>query len=975
MATVKGKIRLCQTSLDNFNAEQINGSPFYNRYVEFLRVFNKHLQEFNPEVVFAQPEINEAKGALDWYIPHPQESPETLFDIKSQSLDKYNRYCTERDNLLKKLKEISLCVSNPQEKDYLDCAIKYLNCEYADQVTYCYDDKITFGVWGMKMRKGRDITTIITDDVKDHRTHTVTFVIEGNGTIEGNNSIIRKHGYCLQGRDIPEIKAALHHSFVEWQPEAPQGKPVNTDLIYTAICKRTDDYQIEFISSEGGNIIGTSIVTKKSGESIIQTDIPEVEALSGFHFVGWSPMPVFDEVVSDDMRFIAQFEKEENGEEPSIPPIIPVPPSDLLHHVQFDAGENGQLKGNGSFDIKDGEHIPQGMIPTVEPKSGYKFIGWDKSPYNAVIDGDKLFTAQYEQHIPWYRRWWLWLAGLFAGKGCLKWLLWLLLAILLCWLLSWLLRGCVGCSGVGGIGHPAVNGVVPIDTITRVDNSVVDDNGYTRPVTDNTGRLPEDGSVTAPVLGEGGIEPPIISQPGTPNIIANRLFLFMEDENGDIDGLARDFKQVYPGDQYSIIGYDKEVKLLVIQVPENERDEIRQTINSRIPNHKFIVFDEEIYELNGYVSEKAEDMGWHLDAIHLKQGWTYTKGDSKVRVAVVDDGIQSDHPMFKGRIADAYNVYTQNNKLSVGDGHGTHTAGLAVGSSEFYSKGASGVAPNCTLIPVQVFDNKQCPLSALIAGVMYAVHHDADVVNISIGPSFQGLNVLPVEQQEEIAGSQFRNVAALWARVCKLAAKKKTILVFAAGNDDILTSIPPENRNESSIVVTAVDKRMFPTNFTNYGPCSDISAPGKNIYSAFPTNSYQSCDGTSMAAPIVTGTIALMKSIKKDLTVEQARNALFSTGADVYGWIPPMVLVDKVLAATKAGNFNRIEREGKSVPDGVDVHLHSGQIPINQGGQVIIDNPPVTTPGPEPDYDEIRRLIKEHEDAIRELKKKLPENK
>ena len=88
-----------------------------------------------------------------------------------------------------------------------------------------------------------------------------------------------------------------------------------------------------------------------------------------------------------------------------------------------------------------------------------------------------------------------------------------------------------------------------------------------------------------------------------------------------------------------------------------------------------------------------------------------------------------------------------------------------------------------------------------------------------------------------------------------------------------------------------------------------------------------------------------------------------------------MVLVDKVLAATKAGNFNRIEREGKSVPDGVDVHLHSGQIPINQGGQVIIDNPPVTTPGPEPDYDEIRRLIKEHEDAIRELKKKLPENK
>lgn len=129
--------------------------------------------------------------------------------------------------------------------------------------------------------------------------------------------------------------------------------------------------------------------------------------------------------------------------------------------------------------------------------------------------------------------------------------------------------------------------------------------------------------------------------------------------------------------------------------------------------------------------------------------------------------------MFNGRIVDAYNVFTQNNTLSIGQGHGTHTAGLAVGSADYYNKGASGVAPNCKLMPIQVFDNGKCPLSAMVAGVMYALHHDADVVNISIAPSFKGLNVLPVTQQDQIARTQFHNVAALWARVSKLAAKKR----------------------------------------------------------------------------------------------------------------------------------------------------------------------------------------------------------
>lgn len=735
-------------------------------------------------------------------------------------------------------------------------------------------------------------------------------------------------------------------------------------------------HKIRFEAGEHGTISSLDKVINKVDKTVLaETDIPKVSVNEGWLFTGWSPEPL-GHTVTSDTTFTAQYK--ELPQVPPAPPIPPLPPIPSSYDCYFDAGEHGDIIGNNNFTVTENTVLEANNVPQVKPHKGYEFKGWDISPFGRNIDSDTVFTAQYEKKIPWYRRWWLGLAGLFASKGCLKWLLWFLLAILLGLLALWLLKGCNSCSGL----REPVNGVVPIAPIICPDGKVIDDNGMTKPVTGEDGKLPDGNSVVAPVMGEDGKTPTVIEQPGMPDILANRLFLFMEDETGDLEGLARDFKQAYPGEQYNIIGYDKEVKLLVIKIPEAERDQIRKTINSKIPNHKFIVFDEEIYELQGNEAKpEPAPSGWHLEAIHLKQGWQYTKGSSDVKIAVVDDGIQADHPMFNGRIVDAYNVFTQNNSLSLGEGHGTHTAGLATGSTEFYEKGASGVAPECMLMPVQVFDNGQCPLSALVAGVMYSVHNDADVVNISIGPSFKGLNVLPVKDQESIASNQFGNVAALWARVCKIAARNKTILVFAAGNDDILASIPPENRNESSIVVTAVDNRMYPTKFTNYGTCSDVSAPGKDILSSFPNSGFQTSDGTSMSAPIVTGTIALMKTLKKDISVKQVRNVLFSTGADVYGFIPPMVLVDKALEATKNGNFERIERKSKPVPDGVDVHLGDkikvGDDTLRGPTDGTVTNP-ITSPKPdtgnkdETDYEAIRKLIREYKEKIKKLEEMLP---
>lgn len=725
-----------------------------------------------------------------------------------------------------------------------------------------------------------------------------------------------------------------------------------------------------------------SQISMPAGTEISLSDVPEVYPDTGYSFVGWIPNPI-GIVVNSDMSFAASYDKNIIPPTPPTPPhkqeppMPPIPPRPSLANCKFNAGENGSIVGNSVIQKIVGSRILTTEIPSITPKKGYLFKGWDIEPLDYIVEGNTTFNALYEPKLPWYRRLWNW----FTGNGCLNWLFWALLAILLLVLISWLLKDCRGCTR-------ATNGVVDTEKFVTSAGDTIDNNGFIQPIELTNGRLPEGNAIVAPIRNEDGSISPIIRDPGVPPVVANRLFLFLENESDNIDDFAKDFKNAYPGEQYSIIGYDRDVKSLLIQIPDIEKDEIRRTINSRIPNHEFIVFDEEIYELNGHLSStESSTPGWHLKAVNAQEGWQISQGDPSILVAVIDDGIDASHPIFKDRIVNAYNVYTQNNHLSKGEGHGTHTAGLAVGSKQFIAQGASGIAPHCSLMPVQVFDNNMCPLSALISGIMYSIHKGADVVNISIGPSFEGLNQLPVEVQTQIAQTQFKNVEKLWTRVCKLAAEKNTILVFAVGNDDIISSIPPENRSSAAITVGAVDPNLYPTDFTNYGPCTDISAPGKEIYSSFPINDFRSFDGTSMAAPIVSGTIALMKSLKKDLTVQEAFNVLYNTGLNVYGNMPPMVQVDLALDAVKRGDFNDIKiRPMTPVPDSTliieDIPDSWADLPFpirNEDEtvfEVITDrNEPYPLNDNLDDYESIRKLIAIYKQKIIELEGQLPENK
>ena len=476
MAVVRDKIRICQSQIGDFDVEYVNGSPFYNRYVEFLRVFKKHIQIVDPELLFAQPEENSSKGTIDWYIPLSMQSAISLHQLKTDDIELYDKLSNKRATIIQQLRKIEKTIISSQEKAYFECALKFLENDYAEKVTYCSGDNISFTLWGMNMRKGRAFETVIKDEVREHRVHTVTYSVQGKGIICGSTSILRKHGHILQGsKDIPEIKVENHFAFIEWIPYAPQGKPVECDIDFIAVCKRVDDYQIDFNASEGGRLNGSTVLFKKPDEELYSLDIPTPIPDEGFRFERWDPAIETGCPISEDKVFTAVFSKTDEKE--TVPPSIDVPKS---CEVRFVVGENGQLNGESCVRVPYESILLKSQIPDVIAKDGYTYQGWDKDTANP-IQQDTTFNAQFSK-IPWYRRWWLWLMGLFTGKGCLKWLLWLLIGILLFWLLSLLFKSCIGCSG----SHTA-NGVAAIDSIARQDGSYFEDNGHVRPITGDDG--------------------------------------------------------------------------------------------------------------------------------------------------------------------------------------------------------------------------------------------------------------------------------------------------------------------------------------------------------------------------------------------------------------------------------------------------------------------------------------------------------
>ncbi|MBB6282742.1 S8 family serine peptidase [Geobacillus subterraneus] len=262
-----------------------------------------------------------------------------------------------------------------------------------------------------------------------------------------------------------------------------------------------------------------------------------------------------------------------------------------------------------------------------------------------------------------------------------------------------------------------------------------------------------------------------------------------------------------------------------------------------------------IIERNYTPSDPGYSKQWHLKKINAPKAWDTTKGAGQITVAVVDNGVQTNHPDLAGKIVSPYNVVTGTRSVPAGE-HGTHVAGIIAASIN--KKGVTGVAPNVKIMPVNVFEGEGATSYDVAYGIVYATDQGANVINLSLG-AYAATNY-------EAAAVQY-------------AASKGAVLVAAAGNDDTyLPSYPAAF--EPVIAVSATDGDDFITDFSNYGNYIDLAAPGVNIYSTFPGSSYYGLHGTSMAAPIVSGTAALVLSKNPLLTRGEVENILRKSTVD-----------------------------------------------------------------------------------------------
>lgn len=261
---------------------------------------------------------------------------------------------------------------------------------------------------------------------------------------------------------------------------------------------------------------------------------------------------------------------------------------------------------------------------------------------------------------------------------------------------------------------------------------------------------------------------------------------------------------------------------------------------------------------------------WNLPAIETEMGWQLSKGSKDVIIAVVDTGVQANHPDLEGKLLPGYNAITNDSPPDDDVGHGTHVAGI-IGALVNNSEGVAGISWYNKILPVKALDSSGAGTTYSVAeGIIWAADNGAKVINLSLG---------------NYADSQFLHDAI------KYAYDRDIVIVSASGNDNTERPGYPAAYPEV-LAVAATNASAEKASFSNYGDYIDVTAPGESIASTYPDSQYAALSGTSMASPHVAALAGLVRSLNPDLSNTEVMKLMTDHSIDLgtpgqdkyYGW-------------------------------------------------------------------------------------------
>lgn len=254
--------------------------------------------------------------------------------------------------------------------------------------------------------------------------------------------------------------------------------------------------------------------------------------------------------------------------------------------------------------------------------------------------------------------------------------------------------------------------------------------------------------------------------------------------------------------------------------------------------------------LPGFPGQSA--VGWGERAMRLDQLPPGLRGQG-VKVAVIDSGAATTHTNLK-RIHAGFDIINNNPNTWSDDqlSHGSHCAGVIAGADPTF--GIRGFAPDAEIHVCKLFPGGQ--ISQLIEALEYCIEHQIDVVNLSLG----GTGPSPA-LEAQILRAKRAGVACIAAAgnsggpVQYPAASPHVLAVAAIGKID---EFPRDSYHAETINPDVDAQGYFTAKFSCFGPQVDVCAPGVAIVSSVPPNNFAAWDGTSMAAPHITGLATLM---------------------------------------------------------------------------------------------------------------------